>query len=1093
MFELRAQFAARKAALRSAVLMVTAFALVGVVSLCRGDEKAAVQPANAKLGYNQFIRPILSENCFYCHGNDKNHRQSKLRLDDRDSALKGGKSGDPAIVPGNAQQSELIDRITSADPDDVMPPPKTHKTLTARQKQILTTWIAQGAEYEPFWAYIAPKRFSPPAVSDPAWVQNPIDAFVLHELDAHDIKPSAPANRAELLRRVSLDLIGLPPTPEELSAYLSDTSPDAYEKQVDRLLASPHYGERMAVPWLDAVRFADTVGFHGDQNQNVYPYRDYVINAFNSDKPFDQFVIEQMAGDLLPNPTTEQRVATCFNRLNMVTREGGAQAKEYLAKYSADRVRTLGSALLGSTLACCECHDHKFDPFTSRDFYSFAAFWDDVKQWGIYTTYKYTPNPDLKGFTNDHPFPPEIVVDSPYMKARLQRFKSQFNQLLATEMAKMQEDSAAQGEFAQWRQAMLAFLAEHPDGWMTADVDVGDGKTLKANPDRSVVFIGKAEEDDKVPLKLPAGTWAAIRLELLPQNGDLERKKPEPATKSSKKKSTTKVAAAKPASKPDAAKPATKPDAEDEDDEKTVSLKPVYSLLHNGKPTELKIFDADSDNKQRYSNGSEVLDVVDGWTTTEEKPGHGAKSSKVRDSEHVAVYILQSPVKITAGDKLVLMLSKNLLTSVRISVSPIAPIRPANAAFASSAAGLLASPPPLRDDKLQQLYLSSTGWDAAALAQMHHLEHEILYCRDGESPVLTTETVMPKITRILARGNWQDDSGAIVTPATPGFLPQLPEAKNRRLSRLDLAHWLVAPENPLVSRAFVNRLWKQYFGNGLCNTVEDLGTQGEFPSHPELLDWLAVEFRESGWDVKHMVRLIVLSNTYRQSSNLRPELKDIDPANRLLASQNPRRLEAEFVRDNALAISGLIDLDIGGPSAKPYQPAGYYVNIQFPSREYVPDTDEQQYRRGVYMHWQRTFLHPMLANFDAPSREDSICTRNVSNTPQQALTLLNDPTFVEAARVLAEHVMGDSSTDAQRLANIYQRVLCRPPRANEAESLTAFLAQQREHYRANRVDAAKLLHVGFAPVPPQIDGPELAAWTTVCRVVLNLHETITRY
>ena len=1062
----------------------TAVVLMGLASLCHGEEKTVAQSASPKLGYNQFIRPILSENCFYCHGNDKNHRQSKLRLDDRDSVLKGGKSGDPAIVTGKPQQSVLVDRINATDPDDVMPPPKTHKTLTAKQKQILTTWIAQGAEYELFWAYIPPKRVPPPAVTDAAWVRNPIDAFVLHELDTHSIKPSPQANRAELLRRVSLDLIGLPPTPEELTAFLSDTSPEAYEKQVDRLLASPHFGERMAVPWLDAVRFADTVGFHGDQNQNVYPYRDYVIDAFNSGKPFDQFVVEQLAGDLLPNPTPEQRVATCFNRLNMVTREGGAQAKEYLAKYAADRVRTLGSAFLGSTLACCECHDHKFDPFTSHDFYSFAAFWDDVKQWGIYTTYKYTPNLDLKGFTNDHPFPPEIVVDSPYMKARLQRFESQLNQLLTTETAKKQEDSRAQSEFAQWRQEMLAFLMDHPNGWMPADIDLGDGKTLKANPDGSVVFTGKVEEDDKVPLKLPAGTWAAVRLELFPQNGDLERKKPDPATKSSKKKSTTKLAAAK---------PATKPDADDEDDEKVVSFKPVFSLLHNGVSTELKIFDADSDNKQHYSNGAEVVDVVGGWATTEEKPKHGAKSNDTHDSQHVAVYVLQSPAKITAGDELVMSLSKNLLASVRLFVSPIAPIRPTNPDFISSAANLLASPPPLRDDKLQQLYLSSTGWDPAALAQMHHLEHEILYCRDGKTPVLTTEAVTPKITRILARGNWQDDSGPIVTPATPGFLPQLPDAKNRRLTRLDLAHWLVSPENPLVSRVFVNRLWKQYFGNGLCNTVEDLGAQGEWPSHPELLDWLAVEFRESGWDVKHMVRLIVLSNTYRQSSNLRPELKDIDPANRLLASQNPRRLEAEFVRDNALAISGLIDLDIGGPSAKPYQPAGYYVNIQFPSRDYDPDTGEQQYRRGVYMHRQRTFLHPMLANFDAPSREDSICTRNVSNTPQQALTLLNDPTFVEAARVLAEHVLGDSLTDSQRLADIYQRVLCRSVRGNEAESLAAFLAQQRDYYRGHPEDAAKLLHVGFAPVSSQVNSPELAAWTTVCRVVLNLHETITRY
>jgi hypothetical protein len=386
----------------------------------------------------------------------------------------------------------------------------------------------------------------------------------------------------------------------------------------------------------------------------------------------------------------------------------------------------------------------------------------------------------------------------------------------------------------------------------------------------------------------------------------------------------------------------------------------------------------------------------------------------------------------------------------------------------------------------------STAYDHGAIARIRSLYRDVLECRDGKSPVMVTVSVPPSVTRVLPRGNWQDESGPVVQPAVPHFLPQ-PAVAGRRLNRLDLARWIVSPENPLPARVFVNRLWKQFFGTGISSTVEDLGAQGEWPVHPELLDWLAVEFRESGWDVKHMVRLMVTSDTYRQDSNLPPELRETDPGDRLLAAQAPRRLEAEFVRDNALSAAGLLNPDIGGPSAKPYQPAGYYANIQFPDRDYIPDRDERQWCRGVYMHWQRTFLHPMLANFDAPSREDGVCTRNLSNTPQQALTLLNDPTFVEAARVLAEHAMAQASEDSGRLDVIFQRAVCRPPKDEERQSLGEFLQTNRSYYKSNPLDAHKLIHVGIAPVSDKADQPELAAWTSVCRVVFNLHETITRY
>jgi hypothetical protein len=435
-----------------------------------------------------------------------------------------------------------------------------------------------------------------------------------------------------------------------------------------------------------------------------------------------------------------------------------------------------------------------------------------------------------------------------------------------------------------------------------------------------------------------------------------------------------------------------------------------------------------------------------------------------------------------------------------VSVSPVAPLKPIDPGFIEAltraTAADEAAVTPADRGLLEQTYLLSTAWDDKALADVRRLFHQVLECRDGKSPVLVTVAWEPRVARILPRGNWQDESGDVVQPAPPHFLAPdaLTAAGGRRLTRLDLANWIVSPDNPLTARVFVNRLWKQFFGTGISNSVDDFGTQGDPPSHPELLDWLAVEFRESGWDVKHMVRLIVTSAAYRQDSNLRPELKEIDPGNRLLASQNPRRLEAEFVRDNALAVAGLIDLDVGGPSAKPYQPEGYYANIQFPDRPYVPESDERQYRRGLYVHWQRTFLHPMLANFDAPSREDSICTRNVSNTPQQALTLMNDPTFVEAARVLAQQAMeSGAKDDGARIDWIYQRVLARPVKSNERESLAKFLATQRDCYKAEPEGAKKLVHLGIAPVDGKLDEVELASWMTVCRAVLNLHETITRY
>ena len=1009
-------------------------------------------PAAARLEFNRDIRPILSENCFQCHGPDKNKRKGKLRLDVRDAAIEKG-----AIVPGKPQESKLVASIFSTDDDDVMPPPETHKSLTPAQKEMLRQWIAAGAEYQPHWAYLQPRRSDPPTTSNPSWVRNPIDAFVLHTLETKGIKPSPATDRRTLLRRLSLDLTGLPPTPEEVQAFLHDSRDKAYERQVDRLLGSPHFGERMAVPWLDLVRFADTVGYHGDQNQNVFPYRDYVIDSFNRNKPFDQFTIEQIAGDLLPDPTVEQQVATGFNRLNMMTREGGAQPKEYLAKYAADRVRTVSTTWLGSTMGCCECHDHKYDPFTARDFYSMAAFFADIKQWGVYSDYIYTPNPDLKGWSNDHPFPPEIEAESPYLKRRVVALDRKERETCEIATAALRQNKMQLSRYREWRKEAQTFLQRHPDGWWTpsranvttkVDTNWVDATNATWVPDGSVTFSGTNAAEDRLEFRLPAGWLAAVRLELVPRG----QKEPS-ILRGDRKNATVEMRAA--------------------------------LLAGGGDANALTIAFADANLKEpRYANGAEIPGIQNGWKTARTHRGE----------LHSSVWLLDRPRQVKTGDTLVLTFKNNAAAQIRISLSPFA-IEPARwtqeiSGLASSLRGNKLLQPPLAGD----LFHRSTGWNDDTLKELRRIDRERRLYRDGRAWTLVTVSTNAPVMRVLARGNWQDESGDVVTPAPPRFLSPSESPDGSRLTRLDLARWLVSRQNPLTARVFVNRLWKQFFGTGISAVVDDLGAQGEWPVHPELLDWLACEFMDSGWDVKHMVRLMVTSSTYCQDSNQRPDLKDIDPNNRLLAAQSPRRLEAEFVRDNALTIAGLLNPELGGPSAHPYQPAGYYANLQFPDRDYQADTDEGQYRRGVYAHWQRTFLQPMLANFDAPSREECTANRTVSNTPQQALTLLNDPTFVEAARVFAERVIeSGKKSDDDRLDFAFQRALARPATVEEKKSLEKFLASQREQVRSNADDTDKLFRVGLAPVPKGMDRSDLAAWISVCRVILNLNETITRY
>ena len=843
------------------LIAMASAALVFTTVVAPPSSRAADASKRRNVEFNRDIRPILSENCYACHGPDKNRRKAKLRLDERASAV-----GTKAIVPGKPDESELVNRVFEDDAEQVMPPPETHKTLTTAQKDLLKQWIAQGAEYQAHWAYVPPDRRSMPTVRNKPWVRNPIDAFILSTLESKAITPSPEADRATLIRRLSLDLIGLPPSPEDVRAFERDTDPHAYEHLVDLLLESPHYGERMAVPWLDLARFADTVGYHGDQGQRVFPYRDYVIDAFNHNKPFDQFTTEQLAGDLLPHPTLEQLVATCFNRLNMMTREGGAQPGEYLAKYASDRVRTVAITWLGSTMGCAECHDHKYDPFTQRDFYSLAAFFADVKQWGVYSDYDYTPNPELRNWTNDHPFPPEIEVESPYLKRRQEQLRRQIHELCCCALSRTAAQPKGQDSFEDWVTKIALFLKTAPSGWITPTPLIETPEGARLQPDGSVLLLDIAKKPsrehrggDSRSFRLTPGklSVARIRLELLPHaahGGSIVRGGAESA--SMRLSASLRRANAK--------------------DEKALSF-----------------FQAEADLREpRYFNGYELPGILDGWQT--------AKNRK--NTPQTTIFALETPVELAAADALKIVVQTDRVGCIRLALSPLG-FDPLNRPGLDEAdRQALAANPAQRTvpqrERLAELYLLAEGSSDPIWNSVKPVCVKLAECNNGKTYSMVTKAMPPLVTRVLPRGNWQDQSGPIVDPAVPHFLPRQAGAKEGRLTRLDLARWLTAPENPLTARVFMNRLWKQLFGTGISSLVEDVGAQGEWPVHPELLDWLALEFRDSGWNVKRMVKLLVMSATYRQDSRLRPEFHDIDPGNRLLASQSPRRLDAEFVRDN---------------------------------------------------------------------------------------------------------------------------------------------------------------------------------------------------
>ena len=990
----------------------------------------AVAPAAERVEFNRDIRPILSQNCFACHGPDRNARQADLRLDRREEVLARG-----VIQPGDASGSRLVDRIRQASPVLVMPPVATDKRLSDREKELIETWIEQGAEYQEHWAYIRPQR--PDAPDGPA----AIDHLVNARLAEQGLRPVEEADRRTLARRVSFDLTGLPPRAADAEAFARDRRPDAYERFLDSVLESPHYGERMAVHWLDLVRYADTTGYHGDVPVNVYPFRDYVVRSFNENTPFDVMTREHLAGDLLPDPTESQLVASGYNRLSRMTNEGGAQAKEYLAKYATDRVRNVSTVWLGSTLGCAECHDHKFDPFLARDFYSMAAFFADIEEKGV--------------FAGNADWGASVRVLDERARSERDRIDRRLAELRGERRQELPAGPPALHDLAAYlREDLLSWRPLDPDK-VWADCSHPDFSQcgryrLEEQPDALVRLAvtgdrKPSEAIHRVEIALGDGTLTGVALELFP-TADF--------------------------------------------DSFYLSEFEVRLLGRERWPVRVSLAGLVPD---REAPGSMLRDTLDGNYHT------GWHGDWKQDRVRTAVFVFEAPLAIRDGERLQVSLiahsrqGRSLPARFRILGTDSAfPELPVSGALRDA---VLAEGP--RSDEqsaaLREAFARMVAGNAR-WREIRELERARKTLSDRAHESLVTKRVdEPRTVRILPRGNWMDDSGEVVAPQVPGFLGAIPES-GRQLSRLDLADWITDPGNPLTARVFVNRLWRMFFGTGLSKALDDIGSQGEPPANQELLDWLAVEFVQSGWDVRHMVRTMLLSETYRRSSEPSDELLAADPYNRLHGRQAMARIDAEFIRDSLLAVSGLLNRRMGGPSSKPYQPAGYYKELNFPKRVYEADLDRDQFRRGLYTHWQRQYVHPAMKAFDAPAREECTAERAVSNTPLQSLVLLNDPSSVEAARAFAARILKHGGrSDSGRVAFAFREAFSRPPLPEETEIVLSLLAAHLREFDAEPGRAEKLLATGIAPNPSGIPAARLAAWTSVARALFNKHEFLMRY
>ena len=1032
----------------------------------------AVALADEPLEYNRDIRPILADNCFACHGPDSASRQADLRLDQREPAVELG-----AITPNDAEASELVRRILSDDHSEQMPPPETKKSLTAEQKEALRRWVDQGAVYEPHWSLIAPTRLEPPAVENAAWVRNPIDNFILARLEAEGLTPAAEADRRTLARRAALDITGLPPTPEMVQQFVDDPAPDAYEQYVDRLLMSERWGEHRARYWLDYARYADTHGIHFDNFREMWSYRDWVIDAYNRNMPFDQFTIENLAGDLLPDRTLDQQIGSGFNRCNMTTNEGGIIDEEYLVLYTRDRTDTTAQVWMGLTAGCAVCHDHKFDPLSQQEFYELAAFFNNTTQGARDGNIKDTP--------------PIIQVP---LELDRQRWVALETEIPAARQRLEERRQSAQPEFDQWASSteVAALTAKVPGDALALHMplDAGDGQMVSA------VVNGEERE-----LALPetaawvdAGTGKALQ----PQGaaaefgdvGDIERDQP-------------------------------------------FTLAAWVKLPANDSTGALcSRMDNNNDYRgwdfwlQRRQIGTHIINRWPGnalkvvgkaqvpaneWTHVSVSYDGSGKAAGVKvfyngqpQETLVEADVLSDTIRTEVPFKLGQRntadpVSGVALHDLRMYSRALAPAEVDALARISRFVEILAKPADQRTDaERNDLY---NWWLATFDEPFQTLTAEVAQLEGEQNAIKSRGTIAhvmqektdPAMAFILNRGEY-DQRLDQVSPATPAALPPFPADAPK--NRLGLAQWLLQPEHPLTARVTVNRCWQEVFGTGLVKTSGDFGVMGELPSHPELLDWLAVEFRETDWDVKRLYRLMLTSATYRQSAVTTPDKLENDPQNRLL-SRGPRfRMDAEMVRDYALAASGLLSGKVGGPSVKPYQPDGVWeaiaMNVSNTAR-YERDSGESLYRRSMYWFWKRMAPPASMDILNAPNRELCIVRRERTNTPLQALVTLNDEQFVESAKALAELTLKDGGQSFdQRVDFIGQRVVSRSFRPEETAIIESSLAELAAYYESHPDDARALLKVGEMETDAAMNAPELAAWTMLANELMNLDEVLNK-
>jgi hypothetical protein len=1061
--------------------------MLSAVLISGGLIAADAAPSGATVNFERQVRPILSNNCFLCHGPDKGTRMADVRLDIREGVFATRKNG-MIVVPGKPDESLLIKRVFSDDAKYRMPPVFAHKTLSDEQKSILRRWVEQGAAWKEHWAFIAPVRPPLPTVSDINWVRGPVDNFILAKLDASHLQPAPEADRRTLIRRVTLDLTGLPPQPTEVEAFVKDRSPNAYDKVVDRLLASPHYGEHLAHYWLDAARYADTQGLHIDNYREMWPYRDWVINAFNRDMPFDQFTIEQLAGDLLPKANLDQKIASGFQRCNVTTNEGGSIPAEVEAMYARDRADTTGTVWMGLTVGCATCHDHKFDPIAQKEMYSLTAFFRNTTQY------------PLDGNVPDTP--PIVTVPPAQDRQKWEELETRRADLKGTIVGASNNSNAA---FENWlrsparRQIAGPFASSLlldlkldngvqairngqpsqvalPEAVTLGDGPPGAGKALRFGKESAVELPNVPEIDTDKPFTI--ATWIMIpkanesyvlasQVESREEDGSKRERgwsarvsssNSEPSQLSIKLEAGGKYISAQPAP--------------------NYGLKPA-TWYH-------VIFTYDGSRSERglriYINGNAVPSY-----------GTGDDLAPLEGSIRTT-----SPLYLGNRDKQ--FFEGGAMAGFRV-LNRRADEQDAKLLFAADElqAAAVKDIPDLSEADRQALlayYVAEVNLATKdAVAQLHEVDaarYEIVR-RSAVTFVQEERTDATPVAHVLNRGLY-DQPKEEVFPNVPAVLPPMPQSAPR--NRLGLAQWLVDPLNPLMARVTVNRFWQQLFGTGLVKTAEDFGSQGDPPSHPELLDWLAVEFRESGWDVKKTLRLLVTSATYRQSAAATPEKIERDRDNRLL-SRGPRyRMDAEMVRDYALSVSGLLVPKIGGPSVKPYQPAKIWETVAMDvsnTRFYKADTGDSLYRRSLYTFWKRSAPPPSMDIFDAPSREECVVRRERTNTPLQALATMDDPQFVEAARVLAQNALLSSGGNVDRaIDNMTSRLLARNFTDKERTIVLGSYRDYLAYYASDTGDATRLVNVGESKPAAGLSAQKLAAMTMVANQLMNLDEVLVK-